>query len=87
MDAGEAFIKANERQIRDRAGYRRGSIYYFNKAALNEATEGFDHAFVTEVLKACGALEPGKDRPAQQHRFGGVNSRYYVINADRLLET
>ena len=87
---------SDERHTRDRAGYRADHIdpagqapaqrrYYFLGAALKEATTGFEMSTVTDVLKECGALEPGSGgRMQQQRKFGGVNRRYYVIDPERL---
>ena len=93
---GDLRFDSDERHTRDRAGYRldviRGEgkaaalcrLYYFNAAAMKEATTGFELSTVIEVLKECGVLEPGKDRTQQQRKFGGVNARWYVINRERL---
>ena len=81
---------SDERHTRDRAGYRvnpltGGRLYYFNAAAMKEATAGFELSTVIEVLKACGALEPANNGKSQQQRkFGGTNGKWYVINRERL---
>ena len=88
-EADTALLQARESAVRDRAGYytstlEGGRLYWFNSAAMKEATTGFDMATVTAVLTECGALERGTDRPTQQRKFHGANGRWYVINPDRL---
>ena len=88
-DADPDLRTSQERMIRDRAGYRQstedgGRLYLFNAAAMKEAGVGFDHAAVVAALIDCGALEVKNDKPYQQAKIGGFNSRYYVINPDRL---
>jgi putative DNA primase/helicase len=93
----DARFDSDERHTRDRAGYRhddiRGKgpterlvkIYYFNSAAMKEATAGFELSTVIEVLKECGALEPpGNGKAQQQRKFGGINGKWYVISRERL---
>jgi putative DNA primase/helicase len=97
-DGTEADLRfdSDQRHTRDRAGYRldveRGTgkdarlvrLYYFNAAAMKEATAGFELSTVIGVLKDCGALEPAGVRAQQQRKFGGTNGRWYVINRERL---
>ena len=74
----------NHPVVRDRAGWRDDGRYLFTRAGLVEALGGFDLSAAVSVFVACGALEPGADRPTQSRRAGGTKRRVYVINPERL---
>jgi putative DNA primase/helicase len=77
-------------QVRDRAGWWRGSgdtrQYLFTSDGLREAAKGFDFKAALDKLTQCGALpEPGADgKRTSVVRVSGRVSRLYPINIEKL---
>lgn len=72
--------------IRDRAGWREGSTYFFTAGGLREAVAGFDLKAATTVLVDKGALPPpGPDgKTAAAKTIQGRKVRVYAVDAERL---
>jgi putative DNA primase/helicase len=80
----------HETQVRDRAGWWRGTgegrEYLFTAEAMREALKGFDFNRTLDVLQEIGALpKPGADgKRARFYRIGGRGVKLYPINPDKM---
>ena len=84
-------VDANhEVQVRDRAGWWRGTNegreYLFTAEAMREALKGFDFKRALDVLQEIGALPPpgANGERARFYRIGGRGVKLYAMNPDKL---
>lgn len=83
----ETIYSDNQPVVRDRAGWREDSIYYFSTSGLREALPGYDLKLAVATLIDKGVIPPPKEgKSAVLKKIKGRVSRVYAVNVDALRE-